>query len=106
MKQKENRSNFLLALQLLVNICHVTIHHFAINLLWTKSARPSALSELLIFAGGLSCIAFVGIVGSGLQRKQKSEDSGALDIAGGNARSVFLILVSFAAEGLTQYLVQ
>jgi hypothetical protein len=106
MNQVKNTSSLLLAFQLLVNVCHVSIHHFALDLLWTKNAGPTALSKLLIFAGGLSCIAFVGIVGSQLQRKQKSEDSSSPSAAGGNGGSVLLILVSFAAEGLTQYLVQ
>jgi hypothetical protein len=106
MKQLKNAPWLLLALQLLVNVCHVSIHHFALDLLWTNDAGPSALSKLLIFAGGLSCIAFVGIVGSQLQRKQKSEDSSTSTSDGGNAGSVFLIVISFAAEGLTQYLVQ
>lgn len=106
MKQAHNAPWILLALQLVINVCHVSIHHFALNLLWTKSAGPSALSKLLIFGGGLSCIAFVGIVGSQLQRKQKSEDSNPPDAGRGSAGSVILIVASFVAEGLTQYLVQ
>lgn len=106
MKQDNNAAWILLALQLVINVCHVSIHHFALNLLWTKSAGPSVLSKLLIFGGGLSCIAFVGIVGSQLQRKQKSEDSNPPDVSEGSTGSVMLIIVSFVAEALTQYLVQ
>jgi len=74
-KRDEKWSRVLLGFQLLVNACHVLIHHFALSLLWTGGPRPTALSEFLIYAGGLSCIAFVGIVGGQLQREQKSEDS-------------------------------
>ena len=106
MKQLKSASWFLFAFQLLVNLAHVSIHHFAHDLLWTKTASPSLLSELLIFSGGLACIGVVGVVGSQLQRKQKSEDSNPPDLGGGKSASVLLIVVSFVAEGMTQYLVQ
>ena len=106
MKRNEKWSRVLLGFQLVVNICHVTVHHFALNALWTKDARPTALSKLLIYTGGLACIAFVGIVGSQLQKEQQSEDSQFPDSGRGSGGRVFLILVSLVAEGLTQYLVQ
>ena len=106
MKFGKNGPLFLLAFQLLINVCHVSLHHFALNLLWLEGTGPSGLSKLLIYAGGLSCIAFVGIIGSRLQGKQKSEDSQIPDIGAGKFGSVLSIIVSFAAEGLTQYLVQ
>jgi hypothetical protein len=106
MKEVKNTSWSLLGLQLLVNVCHVLIHHFALHLLWTKSATPSALSELLVYAGGLSCIAFVGVMGSQLQRRQRSDDSNPFDTGSGSAGVVLLIIASFVAEGITQYLVQ
>ena len=96
----------LLAFQLLVNVCHISIHYFAIDLLWKKDTGPSALAKLLIFTGGLSCIGFIGIVGSQLQSKQTSEDLSSPDAGAGNVGSILRIVVSFAAEGLTQYLVQ
>jgi hypothetical protein len=105
-KRDEKWSRVLLGFQLLVNACHVLIHHFAPSLLWTGGHRPTALSEFLIYAGGLSCIAFVGIVGGQLQREQKSEDSRFPDSGRGSGGRVFLIAVSFVAEGVTQYLVQ
>lgn len=106
MRRDENGSPLLLGFQIVVNACHVLIHRFALHLLWTQSAKPTALSELLIYSGGLSCIAFVGIVGSQLQREQKSDDSRFPDSGRGSGGRVFLIVVSFVAEGVTMYLVQ
>ena len=106
MKRNEGGLRLLLGFQILVNVCHVLIHHFALHLLWTQSAKPTALSKLLIYSGGLSCIAFVGIVGSQLQREQKSDDSRFPDSGRRSGGRVLLIVVSLAAGFLTIYLVQ
>jgi hypothetical protein len=79
----------LIGIQLMLNICHVTVHHFALNALCKKDARPTALSKLLIYTGGLACIAFVGIVGSQLQKEQQSEDSQFPDSGRGSGGRVF-----------------
>jgi hypothetical protein len=105
-KRNETWSRALLGFQLVVNISHVTIHQFALNVLWTRNAKPTALSKLLIYTGGLACIAFVGIVGSQLQREQQSEDSRFPDSGRGSGGRVLLIVISFVAEGVTQYFVQ
>ena len=106
MKFGKDKSSFLLAFQLLVNVCHVMVHNFALGWLWTRDGRPSALSKLLIYAGGLSCIAFVGIVGSRLQRKQKRANENFPENGSGNVGSLLALVASFIAEGLTMFIVQ
>lgn len=96
----------LLALQLVINVSHISIHYLALNLLWTKSAAPSAFSKLLIYGGGLSCIAFIARAAGQLQRRQNREEPNFPGAGTEATGMVLLIMVSFVVEGLTLYLVQ
>lgn len=105
MKQP-NKVLWMLALQLVINVCHISIHHFALNLLWTKSAGPSLFSKMLIYGGGLACMAFIAKGAGLLQKRQKEGEMDSPGAGTGTALMVFLLVASFVMEGLTLYLVQ
>jgi hypothetical protein len=97
---------FLPASQLLVNACHITIHYLAPNLLLGNAGAPSIASKLLIYVGGFLCFSVVGIYGSKVEKEQ-ADDAANYPFGNGRyLRQAPPILLSFAAEGLTLYLVQ
>lgn len=127
MKNNKTNSRLVLAFQLSINAAHITLHHFAPNLLLKNHQSLTVLSKFLIYAGGFSCIIVLGMIGGQLQRRSKasepeytdlgitgsqlpkrskSSESKYQDSTTDKAEGVLSIIASIVAWGATAYLVQ